>query len=92
MNKYKVMSMRSTLTITSKGQTTLPTDMRKKLGVPKSGGMLDITYDEQRGQVIITRPLAIDELSDRLTAYVKPQTKPVLNVSEYYQEHQDARI
>ena len=87
MISYKVMRMKNTLTITSRGQTTLPADIRKKLGVPRAGGTLDITYDERRGQVIITKSLGIDELSSQLSAYVKPSTKPVLNVDEYYQEH-----
>jgi AbrB family looped-hinge helix DNA binding protein len=89
MIMYKVIHMRNTLTITSRGQTTLPADIRQKLGVPRAGGTLDITYDEQRGQVIITKSLDIDELSTRLSAYVKPNTKPVLNVDEYYQEHRN---
>jgi AbrB family looped-hinge helix DNA binding protein len=85
------MHMKSTLTITSRGQTTLPADIRKELGIPRDGGKLDITYDEQRGQVILTKPLSIDELSDRLSMYVKPGTKPVLNVDDYYQEHRDLK-
>ncbi len=85
------MHIKDVLTITSRGQTTLPAYIRNKLGIPRDGGKLDITYDEQRGRVILTKPLSIDELSDRLSMYVKPGTKPVLNVDDYCQEHQDLK-
>ncbi len=83
------MYMKNTLTITSKGQTTLPAVIRKKLGIPENGGVLNIAFNEQRGQVIITKPMSIEELSNKLSKNIKPNTKPVLNVDEYYQMHRE---
>lgn len=83
--------MINTLTITSKGQTTLPVAIRKKLGVPKAGGMLHVTFDEQRGEAVITKPMSIDELSEKLSSYVKPGTKPLTDVDVYYQTHRGNR-
>lgn len=81
--------MKTTLTITSKGQTTIPIAIRKKLGLAKSGGVLNIDLDEQRGEAIITKPLSIEELSERISKNIKPGTKPVLDVDRYYQEHRE---
>lgn len=79
--------MRNTLTITSKGQTTLPAAIRKKLGISKDGGVLNISFNERKGEIVITKPMGIEELSDRISKNIKPHTKPVLNVDEYYQAH-----
>jgi bifunctional DNA-binding transcriptional regulator/antitoxin component of YhaV-PrlF toxin-antitoxin module len=83
----KVMNMRNTLTITSKGQTTLPAAMRKKLGLSKSGGVLHIHLNEQTGEAVITKPMSIEQLSAHVSQNIKPNTKPVLDVDKYYQEH-----
>jgi|HubBroStandDraft_4_1064222.scaffolds.fasta_scaffold711470_2 bifunctional DNA-binding transcriptional regulator/antitoxin component of YhaV-PrlF toxin-antitoxin module len=84
------MRMKNILTITSKGQTTLPVTMRKKLGITKSGGILHVTFNEQRGEVVITKPLSIEELSNRVSRNIKPGVKPVTNVDDYYQTHRRA--
>ncbi|HUC87961.1 MAG TPA: AbrB/MazE/SpoVT family DNA-binding domain-containing protein [Candidatus Binatia bacterium] len=79
--------MQTVLTITSKGQTTIPIAMRRRLGLTKSGGILSIYLDERKGTAIITKPLSIEELSQHVSQNIEPGTKPVLNVDEYYQEH-----
>lgn len=79
--------MKSTITITSKGQTVLPVELRRKLGVPPSGGVLSIAFNERTGQAVISKPLTVAELSERATRRIKPGTQPVANVDEYYQAH-----
>lgn len=79
--------MKTTITITSKGQTTLPVDVRRKLGLAKTGGTLHLDFNEQKAEAILTKPMGIEELSERITSYIKPGTKPVLNVDDYYQKH-----
>ena len=90
MNFAKVMRMRTTLTITSKGQTTLPVMMRKKLGIPRQGGVVQAEFDERRGEIKLTRSLSAEELSARISQYIKPGTKPVRDVDAYYQAHREA--
>jgi AbrB family looped-hinge helix DNA binding protein len=86
MKKYIVIYMNNTITITSKGQTTLPADIRRKLGLNKSGGVLRINFNERKGELVISRPVSIAELSERVSRHIKPGTKPVENVDEYYQK------
>jgi len=81
------MSMKTTITITSKGQTTLPVAMRRKLGLAKTGGTLLINFNERKSEAIISKPLGIEELSERISGYIKPGTKPVLDVDSYYQKY-----
>lgn len=79
--------MRSSITITSKGQTTLPVDIRRKLGLNNKGGVLQIDFDEQNGRLTITKPVTIDDVSARASKYIKPGTKPLTDVDDYYQTY-----
>ena len=81
------MDMKNTITITTKGQTTLPAPVRRKLGLDKTGGVLQISFDERKGELVISKLVNIAELSERISRYVKPNTRPVVSVDEYYQAH-----
>lgn len=79
--------MKNTVTITSKGQTTIPASFRRKLGLNPKGGVLDIRFDEEKGELVIAKPLSIDELSEKVSSYIKPTTKPLTDVDAYYQKY-----
>lgn len=81
------MVMNKTITITSKGQTTLPAVIRHKLGIDKTGGVLQISFNERKGELIVKRPASVSELGDRISRYIKPGTIPVGNVDRFYQEN-----
>ena len=87
MGGDKVICMKTTLTITSKGQTTIPAPIRRKLGLDKAGGVLRVSFDENKGELIIYKPLSIDELSNKLSTYIKPGTTPLIDVNAFYQEN-----
>lgn len=79
------MISRTTLTITSKGQTTIPASIRRKLGLDKMGGVLQMSFNESKGELVVTKSLDIDELSEKLNSYIKPNTKPLTNADAFYQ-------
>lgn len=85
------MNMNNSITITSKGQTTIPASYRRKLGLDPRGGTLDIRFDAVKGELVIAKPLSMDELSKKLSSYVKPGTKPLTDVDAYYQKHRGGR-
>ncbi len=85
------MNMKNTITITSKGQATIPASYRRKLGVGANGGTLDIRFDESRGELVIAKPLSVEELSEKLSGYIKSGTKPLVDVDAYYQKNRDGR-
>lgn len=79
--------MKDTITVTSKGQTTLPVELRNQLGLGKEGGVLQVKFDTSKRQLIISKPMTLDDLSKLASSYIKPGTKPLTNVDEYYQAH-----
>lgn len=80
-----VMSMRSTLTVTSKGQTTIPAPVRRKLGLDSSGGILQMSFNEHKSELVISKATSIDELSKKLSGYIKPDIKPLVDADAFYQ-------
>lgn len=83
------MSMKTTLTITSKGQTTIPAPIRRKFGLAKAGGVLQMNFDEDKDELIISRPLSVDELSKKLSGYIKSDTEPLTEVDAFYQANRN---
>ena len=83
--------MQTTITITRKGQTTLPVSIRRRLGIGPLGGQLTIVFDERKSAANIKKQLTIDELSKKATSYIRPGTKPLTDVDAYYQKHRRVR-
>lgn len=77
--------MKTILTISSKGQLTLPAAVRKSMGL-KKGDRLEASFDDDQQRITITRIAAIADLSARVSGYAK-DTKPVTDVDAYYQAH-----
>ncbi|HSW37673.1 MAG TPA: AbrB/MazE/SpoVT family DNA-binding domain-containing protein [Candidatus Saccharimonadales bacterium] len=77
--------MKTTLTVTSKGQTTIPAPIRHKLGLDKAGGVLRMSFNEDKDELVISKPLGVDELSNKLSTYIKPGTAPLADASAFYQ-------
>ncbi len=83
--------MKDIITITSKGQTTLPAAIRRKLGVGAEGGKLQIAFDEQKNQLVISKPMTLKELQQKANSYVKPGVAPLEDVGGYYQAHRNTQ-
>ncbi len=77
--------MRDVITITSKGQVTLPIEMRRELGVT-AGGKLAVRYDVKQKQLVVSRPVSFTELRERNASYIKPGTKPLTDVGKLYDQ------
>ena len=75
--------MHKTITMTTKGTFTLPSAMRKKLGVNDKGDKLEIVLDEANRRVIISKPDDLSTIHQKLKPYVKKQA-PLTDVSSYY--------
>ena len=81
------MHMNDTITITRKGQATLPIEFRRLLGLDKSGGKLRVRFNKSKNELTILKATNAESLSERLSSYIKPGTEPVQNVDEFYQEY-----
>lgn len=82
--------MESIITMSSKGQFTLPVAARRAMKL-EEGDKLLVKLDDNAAKIILSKPESIEEISQRLTSYIKPGTKPVMNVDEYYQKHRQPR-
>jgi AbrB family looped-hinge helix DNA binding protein len=78
----------SIISLTSKGQITLPVEFRRRLGV-KEGDKLEANFNPESKSLIIQKPLTVDELSRKVSSFIKNYPKPVTNVDEYYQMNRD---
>ena len=85
MNFVIVITMKTTLTVTSKGQTTIPAPIRHKLGLNKAGGVLQMSFNEDKDELVISKSVNIDELSNKISGYIKPGTKPLVDADAFYQ-------
>lgn len=92
MNDGKVIEMDLTITVTRKGQTTLPVAVRRRLGLADSGGVLRAHLNEDTGELILTKPPNITDLSERVSRHIKPGTPPLLDVDEFYQSQRGSRM
>jgi bifunctional DNA-binding transcriptional regulator/antitoxin component of YhaV-PrlF toxin-antitoxin module len=54
--------MKTMITMTSKGQITLPLHIRQKLGVNHKGARLAVQYDPKTKRYFLEKPLDIDTL------------------------------
>ena len=81
--------MKETITVTRKGQTTLPVVWRRRLGLGRMCGILRIRYYEPRDELIISKPTRATKLAERISRYIKKDIQPVENVSDYYQRYRD---
>ncbi|TFD70511.1 AbrB/MazE/SpoVT family DNA-binding domain-containing protein [Cryobacterium fucosi] len=77
--------MKAIVTLSSKGQFTLPAALRAALGL-KQGDRLQVSVDESGRSLTVSRALDLDELSARISGYAKRRT-PVTDVDAYYQKH-----
>ena len=77
--------MKIPITVTSQGQATIPVAMRRKLGLGASGGVLMAELNERVDEVVLTKPVDIERLSDRISRHIKAGTTPVLDVDSFYQ-------
>ena len=77
-----------TISLTSKGQVTLPAEFRRVLGL-NDGDKLLVSYNQTARTLTLRKPLTIEELSNKVSKFGKKPDKPVLNVDQYYQEKRE---
>lgn len=78
----------NTITLTSKGQVTLPVELRRNLNI-KEGDKLEVKFNQATQSITLSKPMTIDELSARATSYIKKGAKPVLDANAYWQSYRE---
>lgn len=81
--------MNKTITVTGKGQITLPISARKAMKI-RSGDKVILSYDAVGYSLKISKAPSLEELSGRLTSYIKPGTVPITDADAYFQKYREA--
>lgn len=77
----------NTVTITSQGQITLPSQVRKALNLTSSD-KLQYRFDVQKRQIVLEKPLTLDELTAFTSKFVKSDVEPSPDrTREMYEEY-----
>jgi AbrB family looped-hinge helix DNA binding protein len=79
--------MKAMVTLSSKGQFTLPAVMRARLGL-KQGDRLEASFDEESGAVRLQAVPNLETLSARVSSYTAARS-PVVDVDKYYQSNRE---
>jgi len=74
-----------TATLSTKGQVVIPAEVRQMTGL-KAGDRLTVTASEDGAEIRLRKKETLDEMADRLSRYVAPDTPPLLDVHELYDE------
>ncbi len=85
----------STITLTSKGQVTLPVEARRLLNL-QDGDKLIVSINREARTLSLSKPMTFDELSTMVQGFIKKRNKgkikSIKNVDEYYQKHRRETI
>jgi len=76
------------ITLTSKGQLTLPVEVRRALGL-RTSDKLELNYNPENRKVTISKPMTVDELSAMTSRLPRKKITPITDVNAYYQTHRD---
>lgn len=77
MNEY-------TITMTSKGQFTMPAEVRKLLGVSLTNNKLRLVVNPKTKQAKIERPISFAEIRAIAQKYIKPGSPVLLDPRKFY--------
>ena len=76
--------MTVTITMTSKGQITLPARVRRAMALHKRGDKLMLDFSPASQQVVLSKPVSFEDIQARAKQYIKPGTTPLADVDFFY--------
>ena len=81
----------STVTLTSKGQLTLPVAIRQSLGLRESE-KLEVSINLEQQTITLRKPSRLEDLSAKYGKLIPKGAEPVTDASAYYQAHRAESI
>jgi bifunctional DNA-binding transcriptional regulator/antitoxin component of YhaV-PrlF toxin-antitoxin module len=75
------------LTITKKGQTTIPVEVRQFMGLPAEGGSIVLSIDPETNVCTLHPVPSFEAISAYASQFIPPGTPPLLNVRQYINEN-----
>jgi bifunctional DNA-binding transcriptional regulator/antitoxin component of YhaV-PrlF toxin-antitoxin module len=83
--------MTITITMTSKGQITLPAEVRKAMALQMRGDKLLLDFSPASQQVVLSRPVSFADIQANAKRYIKPGTAPLTDVDALYNTREARR-
>jgi bifunctional DNA-binding transcriptional regulator/antitoxin component of YhaV-PrlF toxin-antitoxin module len=83
--------MTITITMTSKGQFTLPAQVRKAMALRQQGDKLTLDFSPASQQVVLSKPVSVSDIQAKAKSYIKPGTTALTDVDAFYNAR-DARL
>jgi bifunctional DNA-binding transcriptional regulator/antitoxin component of YhaV-PrlF toxin-antitoxin module len=77
--------MTVTITMTSKGQFTLPAEVRKAMALRKQGDKLVLDFSPSKQQATLSKPVSLDAIQTKAKSYVRPGTEPLVDAGALYE-------
>ena len=74
-----------TVTLTSKGQLTLPVSVRRSLGVDQKGSKITLSFNDRTKQTSIRPAMTFEELQAMTSKFVAKNVKPLEDPRALYE-------
>lgn len=79
------------ITMTSKGQFTLPASVRKAMALKKPGDRLILDFNPANQQVMLSKPVSFEDIQAKAQRSIKPGTPPLADVDALYNTRETRR-
>lgn len=76
--------MSLTITMTSKGQITLPAQVRRAMALHTRGDKLMLDFSPASQQVVLSKPVSFADIQAKARQYMKPGTTPLMEADAFY--------
>ena len=76
-----------TATLSTRGQIVIPAEVRRATGW-KPGDKVSMVVSPDGKEVQLNKKETLDELSERLSRYVKPGTPPLTDVHGFFEQRE----
>lgn len=83
--------MTITITMTSKGQFTLPARVRKALALQHKGAKLTLDFNPDGQRVVLSKPVSFADIQAKAQKYIKPGTPPLTDVDALFNTREARR-
>lgn len=80
-----------TISITSKGQITIPSAVRKAWGISGSG-KVNVSFDRENSRMILEQPATVEQATRFFDSIPRKKVKPLVDVHEYYARERTKEI
>lgn len=80
-----------TITITSKGQITIPASVRKAWGI-KGAGKVNVSFDKETRKMVLEQPMTVDQAISFFDSIPRKKVQPLTDVHEYYARERTKEI